>query len=178
MSFWEPNISHTLSMALNSSSESGLKSFIKLMLSSICSILLIPESTIITPSKEAAKRIAKLAGLPDTVIDRAKEIVNELSKLSKETEETNESVKFKDMIILAIATSIDALAVGVTLAFLKVNIVLAIIMIGIITFIISMIGVKIGNVFGDKYKQKAELAGGIILIVLGIKILLEHLIGI
>ena len=98
--------------------------------------------------------------------------------LSKETEETNESVKFKDMIILAIATSIDALAVGVTLAFLKVNIVLAIIMIGIITFIISMIGVKIGNVFGDKYKQKAELAGGIILIVLGIKILLEHLIGI
>lgn len=98
--------------------------------------------------------------------------------MSNETKETNDSVKFKDMIILAIATSIDALAIGVTLAFLKVNIVLSMSIIGIITFIISIIGVKIGNVFGDKYKPKAELAGGIILILLGIKILLEHLMGI
>lgn len=95
--------------------------------------------------------------------------------LSKDKEEANDSVKFKDMIILAIATSIDALAVGVTFAFLKVNIVLSVSLIGIITFIISVVGVKIGNIFGDKYEKKAELAGGIILILLGIKILLEHL---
>ena len=98
--------------------------------------------------------------------------------ISKGKEEENESLKFKDMIVLAIATSIDALAVGITFAFLKVNIIVSASMIGIITFIISIIGVKIGNVFGDKYKQKAELTGGIILILLGIKILLEHLIGI
>lgn len=95
--------------------------------------------------------------------------------LSNEKEESNDSIKFKDMLILAIATSIDALAVGITFAFLKVNIILSSSLIGIITFIISMIGVKIGNVFGDKYKQKAELSGGIILILLGVKILLEHL---
>lgn len=90
-------------------------------------------------------------------------------------EESNDKIDFKTMIILAIATSIDALAVGVTFAFLNVNIMLAISLIGIITFIISMIGVKIGNVFGDKYETKAELAGGFILIFLGAKILLEHL---
>lgn len=95
--------------------------------------------------------------------------------LSNEKEESNDSIKFKDMLILAIATSIDALAVGITFAFLKVNIILSSSLIGIITFIISMIGVKIGNVFGDRYKQKAELSGGIILILLGVKILLEHL---
>lgn len=95
--------------------------------------------------------------------------------LSKDEEEANDSVKFKDMIILAIATSIDALAVGVTFAFLKVNIVLSAGLIGIITFIISVIGVKIGNVFGDKFEKQAELAGGVILILLGVKILLEHL---
>ena len=90
-------------------------------------------------------------------------------------EESNDKIDFKTMIILGIATSIDALAVGVTFAFLNVNIMLAISLIGIITFIISMIGVKIGNVFGDKYETKAELAGGFILIFLGVKILLEHL---
>lgn len=73
--------------------------------------------------------------------------------LSKDKEEANDSVKFKDMIILAIATSIDALAVGVTFAFLKVNIVLSVSLIGIITFIISVVGVKIGNIFGDKYEK-------------------------
>ena len=95
--------------------------------------------------------------------------------ISKETEIAKDSIKFKDMLILAVATSIDALAVGITFAFLKVNILLAISLIGIITFIISVVGVKIGNVFGDKYEKKAEFAGGIILILLGIKILLEHL---
>ena len=78
---------------------------------------------------------------------------------------------------MAIATSIDALAIGITFAFLEVNITLAVSLIGIITFIISVIGVKIGNIFGDKYEKKAELAGGIILIGLGIKILIEHLLN-
>ena len=76
---------------------------------------------------------------------------------------------------LAIATSIDALAVGVTLAFLDVDLLFSIFTIGIITFLISAIGVKIGNVFGIKYKSKAELTGGGILIILGIKTLVEHL---
>lgn len=92
-----------------------------------------------------------------------------------ECEKRNEKVDFKTMIILAIATSIDALAVGVTFAFFKTNVVLAVSIIGIITFILSLIGVKIGNRFGDKFQNKAELTGGIILIIIGIKILLEHL---
>ena len=81
----------------------------------------------------------------------------------------------KAMFPLAIATSIDALAVGVTFAFLKVNIVLAAGMIGVVTFITSAIGVKVGNIFGARYKSRAELAGGIILVILGVRILLEHL---
>ena len=95
--------------------------------------------------------------------------------ISKETEIANDSIKFKDMLILAVATSIDALAVGITFAFLKVNVWLAISLIGIITFAISIVGVKIGNIFGCKYEKKAEFAGGLILIILGAKILLEHL---
>ena len=79
------------------------------------------------------------------------------------------------MIILAIATSIDALAVGITFAFFKVNLILAILLIGIITFVLSVIGTKVGNKFGDKYENKAEFIGGVILILLGLKILLEHL---
>ena len=90
-------------------------------------------------------------------------------------EELNDSISPKVMLPLAVATSIDALAVGVTFAFLNVNIWLAIALIGAITFVISAVGVKIGNVFGAKYKSKAELAGGIILIALAIKILVEHL---
>lgn len=81
----------------------------------------------------------------------------------------------KKMFPLAVATSIDALAVGVTFAFLDVNIVIAAGFIGVITFLLSAAGVKVGNIFGVKYKAKAELAGGIILILLGIKTLLEHL---
>lgn len=101
--------------------------------------------------------------------------INMIKEAFETKEESNDKIDFKTMIILSIATSIDALAVGVTFAFLNVNIMLAISLIGIITFIISMIGVKIGNVFGDKYETKAELAGGFILIFLGVKILLEHL---
>lgn len=73
------------------------------------------------------------------------------------------------------ATSIDALAVGITFAFLRVNIWAAVSFIGVITFLLSTAGVKVGNVFGVKYKSRAELAGGVILILLGLKILLEHL---
>lgn len=90
-------------------------------------------------------------------------------------DEQNASFSFKAMLPLAIATSIDALAVGVTFAFLEVNIVPAITLIGVITFAISAAGVKIGNVFGTRFKSKAEFAGGVILILLGIKILVEHL---
>lgn len=95
--------------------------------------------------------------------------------LSKEEEEANDSVDFRTMIVLAIATSIDALAVGITFAFLGTNIVAAAAMIGCVTFVTSLIGVKIGNIFGSRYKSKAELIGGLILILLGTKILLEHL---
>ena len=96
--------------------------------------------------------------------------------LSKNDEdEVDDKVDFKTMIVLAIATSIDALAVGVTFAFLNVNIILAVSLIAIITFIISCIGVKLGNVFGDKYEKKAEFAGGVVLVLIGLKILLEHL---
>ena len=95
--------------------------------------------------------------------------------LETEKEIVNDKVDFKEMIILAIATSIDALAVGITFAFLNVNLYIAIGFIGIITFILCFLGTKIGSIFGDKYEDKAELTGGVILILLGIKIVLEHL---
>ncbi|MGI5891831.1 MAG: manganese efflux pump MntP family protein [Bacillota bacterium] len=85
------------------------------------------------------------------------------------------SLGCRSMLLLAVATSIDALAVGVSFAFLQVKIFFAVIFIGIVTFFLSMLGVRIGNVFGLKYKSHAELAGGIILIIMGIKILLENL---
>lgn len=85
------------------------------------------------------------------------------------------SFTFRAMLPLAVATSIDALAVGVTFAFLKVRIVPAVSFIGVITFALSMLGVKLGNVFGSKWKNPAELVGGIILICMGLKILVEHL---
>ena len=104
--------------------------------------------------------------------------------LSKEEEKANDSLGFKVMLTMALATSIDALAVGVTFACVPVSIlgsvgemvntILGVVIIGITTFVLSCIGVKIGNIFGLKYKSKAELAGGIILICLGIKILLEY----
>lgn len=95
---------------------------------------------------------------------------------SMEDGKANDSFSFKTMIVLAVATSIDALAVGITFALLPdVNIVAAVSFIGVTTFIISAIGLKVGNIFGLKYKSKAEIAGGIILILIGTKILLEHL---
>ena len=95
--------------------------------------------------------------------------------LSNEEEQADDSIAVKEMFMLAVATSIDALAVGITFAFLNVHIVSAASIIGVCTFLISFAGVKIGNIFGTKYKSKAELAGGIILILLGFKILFEHL---
>ncbi len=96
--------------------------------------------------------------------------------LSKEEEYSNDSMGFKEMLTLAVATSIDALAVGITFALLPdVNIGAAVGFIGVITLVLSAAGIKIGNIFGVKYKSKAELAGGIILILMGLKILLEHL---
>jgi putative Mn2+ efflux pump MntP len=90
-------------------------------------------------------------------------------------EKLNESFSVKTMLPLAIATSIDALAVGVTFAFLPVSVVWAISFIGVTTFLFSAAGIKIGNKFGAKYKSKAEIFGGVVLIVIGTKILLEHL---
>ena len=81
----------------------------------------------------------------------------------------------RSMLPLAIATSIDALAMGVTFAFLQVNIIAAVLFIGVITFTLSAIGLKVGKVFGAKFKSKAELLGGVVLVLMGTKILLEHL---
>ena len=94
----------------------------------------------------------------------------------EEGEEASEQTLTMPVLLFqAVATSIDALAVGVTFAFLQVSLIPAVSTIGIITFMISVLGVKIGNVFGMKYKSKAEFAGGVILIVIGRKILIEHL---
>ncbi|MGM9763475.1 MAG: manganese efflux pump MntP family protein [Candidatus Cryptobacteroides sp.] len=96
--------------------------------------------------------------------------------LSKDEENPHDSsFSFVTMLLLAIATSIDALAVGVSFAFLTVNIWMAVLVIGVVTAICSAVGMKIGNLFGLKYKSKAELFGGIILICIGVKILVEHL---
>ena len=92
-----------------------------------------------------------------------------------DAESLDSSFGFKAMLPLAVATSIDALAVGVTFAFLNVNILWAVTFIGVITFILSSIGVKVGHVFGLRYKGKAEFTGGLILVLMGCKILLEHL---
>lgn len=95
---------------------------------------------------------------------------------SNESGETDSSFSVKAMFVMAVATSIDALAVGITFALLPdVNIAAAVLFIGAVTFTLSAIGLKAGNVFGLKYKSKAEIAGGAILILIGVKILLEHL---
>ena len=88
-------------------------------------------------------------------------------------EKTNR-LDMKEVLTLAVATSIDALAVGISFAFLQVDILKAVSVIGVTTFVLSVIGVAVGNVFGSKYEKKATLAGGIILILIGLKILLEH----
>lgn len=94
---------------------------------------------------------------------------------SREEEEADASLSFKKMLPLAVATSIDALAVGVSFAFLDVQIGIAASFIGVVTFLLSAAGVKVGSLFGAKYKRRAELVGGAILVLLGVKILLEHL---
>ena len=91
-------------------------------------------------------------------------------------DEANDDFSISELLILSIATSIDALAVGIAFAMLEdVNILYSVSVIGLITFILSVIGVAVGNRFGTVYKNKAELTGGIILVFLGLKILLEHL---
>lgn len=94
----------------------------------------------------------------------------------EENDSSEKSVlNIKELLVMAIATSIDALAVGITFAFLNVNIWSSVSIIGVTTFVLSAIGVLIGHKFGAKYKNKAELAGGVILVLIGLKILLEHL---
>ena len=96
--------------------------------------------------------------------------------LNGEEETTDADLSVKTMFLMAVATSIDALAVGISLAMAGVsNIFLAVLLIGVTTFVLSAIGVRVGNVFGSRYEKKAELMGGVILILLGVKILLEHL---
>lgn len=97
--------------------------------------------------------------------------------LKNDDEGADPSFTAKSMLLLAIATSIDALAIGITFAFLDVNIVAAVLFIGVCTFVISAAGVKIGSVFGTRFKSKAEIAGGAILIILGLRILVEHLMN-
>ena len=92
-----------------------------------------------------------------------------------EDDKENDDFSFRAMLPLAVATSIDALAVGISFAFLGVDIVTAALLIGATTFVLSGAGIFVGNIFGSKYKSKAELAGGIVLILIGAKILLEHL---
>jgi putative Mn2+ efflux pump MntP len=94
---------------------------------------------------------------------------------SKSENRNNGSFRFKPMIIMALATSIDALAVGVTFALLHTDIVPAVLTIGVITFSLSFVGVKLGAALGPRLKTGAEIAGGVILILIGVKILLEHL---
>ena len=106
-------------------------------------------------------------------INMIKEAVK--SKWECDAETCDDSVDFKTMVVLAIATSIDALAVGITLAFLNANLVAVVSSIGLITLVLSMLGVWIGNKFGSKYESKAQIAGGLILVIMGTKILLEHL---
>jgi len=101
--------------------------------------------------------------------------INMIKESLEDCNELDNSFSFTSMFPMAIATSIDALAVGITFAFLKVDIVPAVSFIGVVTFILSAIGLLIGNKFGSRFKSKAEMFGGVVLILMGIKIVLEHL---
>lgn len=103
------------------------------------------------------------------------QMIAESFKKDDDKEEDADKLNLKEYFMLAIATSIDALAVGISLAFLSVSLVKSVSFIGIITFVISFAGVFIGNKFGARFKSKAEFAGGAILILIALKILLEHL---
>lgn len=100
---------------------------------------------------------------------------NMIKEALGEEEKVDASMDVKNMFLLAVATSIDALAVGVTFAFLQVSIIPAVSFIGVVTFVCSAVGVKIGSIFGDKYQSKSEICGGVILILIGIKVLLDGL---
>jgi len=89
--------------------------------------------------------------------------------------DSNDKVDFKTMIVLAVATSIDSLAIGLTLAFLNTNIIMSVLSIGITSFIVSVLGVLIGNKFGSRLGKKAQVIGGVVIIIIGLKILFEHL---
>lgn len=102
-------------------------------------------------------------------------MIKESCEEEEEEEKPYAGVNFKELLILAVATSIDALAVGVSFAFLGVHIAPAVTLIGCTTFVLTLVGVWVGNLFGSRYKSRAELTGGIILILIGVKILLEHL---
>ena len=104
-----------------------------------------------------------------------KMVIEAIREKDEGEEEKTDILKIGELVVLAVATSIDALAVGITFAFLKVNILFSILIIGVTTFALSLGGVLLGNRFGAKYKNKAEIAGGVILILIGLKILLEHL---
>ena len=104
-----------------------------------------------------------------------KMVIEAIREKDGDEEEKTDVLKMGELTVLAVATSIDALAVGITFAFLKVNIFFSILIIGVTTFALSLGGVLLGNRFGAKYKNKAEIAGGVILIFIGLKILLEHL---
>lgn len=101
--------------------------------------------------------------------------INMIREAFGDDEEIDDSFNPKSMFPLAIATSIDALAIGVTFAFLSVNILPAVSFIGAVTFVLSVVGLWVGNIFGCKYRSKAEVAGGVVLILMGMKILFEHL---
>lgn len=102
-------------------------------------------------------------------------MIREVFKKDDDEMEAEDNLNLKELLLLAIATSIDALAVGITFAFLQVSILPAISLIGAITFVLSLVGVVIGHKFGAKFKSKAEFAGGFVLILIGTKIILEHL---
>ena len=99
-------------------------------------------------------------------------------KEETKVEEMDPPLDLKELLILAVATSIDALAVGITFSFLEVAIATAAAVIGIITFVISAGGVYVGNIFGERYKTKSQITGGVILVILGLRILITHLMGI
>ncbi|MCL1831970.1 MAG: manganese efflux pump MntP family protein [Oscillospiraceae bacterium] len=111
------------------------------------------------------------------VILGVKMIVGSFSADSDANKDTPQRLGIKQMLPLAVATSIDAMAVGVTFAFFEVNITFAVLLIGVTTLALSILGVKIGNAFGSKFKTKAEIFGGIVLVLIGVKILLEGLIA-
>ena len=102
-------------------------------------------------------------------------MIRESHEQEEEEIEHGGSIRYRELFTLAVATSIDALAVGVSFAFLGVHIAPAVTLIGCTTFVLTLVGVWVGNLFGSRYKSRAELTGGIILILIGVKILLEHL---